>query len=81
MVRTPIRSLWPTKQKMISASVLAYSDYEKLFILYTNTSYEGLGFIWVLCNRKGGNYLKKSNLYLYAKNALNIIICPEIVLT
>ena len=31
--------------------------------------------------RKEGNYLKKSNLYLYAKNVPNIIICPELALT
>ena len=37
--------------------------------------------IWVLYNRKEGNYLKKSNLYLYAKNASNIVICSELALT
>src|SRR5581483_11901094 len=37
--------------------------------------------IWVFCSRKGANYLKKLNLYLYAKNVLNIEICSEIILT
>src|SRR6185437_646606 len=37
--------------------------------------------IWALCSRKKANYLKKLNLYLYAKNVLNIKICLEIILT
>jgi len=36
---------------------------------------------WALCNRKGANYLKKLNLYLYAKNVSNIEICLKIILT
>jgi hypothetical protein len=35
----------------------------------------------VLCSKKGGNYLKKSNLYLYTKNIPNIVICSELILT
>ena len=30
---------------MITTPVLAHPDYEKPFILYTDASYEGLGFI------------------------------------
>jgi hypothetical protein len=37
--------------------------------------------IWILCSRKRANYFKKLNLYLYAKNVLNIKICSEIILT
>jgi len=37
--------------------------------------------IWVFCSKKGVNYLKKLNLYLYAKNVPNIEICSEIILT
>ncbi len=33
------------KAKMVSAPVLAHLDYEKPFLLYTDASYEGLGFI------------------------------------
>ena len=51
---------------MISASVLAYSDYEEPFILYIDVSYEGLRFIFtqIRSNRKehliqyGGKKLK-----------------------
>ena len=32
---------------MITAPILAYPNYEKSFILYTDASYEGLGFILV----------------------------------
>ena len=35
----------------------------------------------MLCSRKEGNYFKKLNLYLYAKNIPNIEICSEIILT
>src|ERR1044071_4471627 len=38
------------KQKMLETPILAHSDYEKEFILYTNASYSGLGFI--LCQEK-----------------------------
>ena len=33
------------KNKMVTTPVLAYPDYERPFILYTDTFYEGLGFI------------------------------------
>ena len=33
------------KQKMMEAPILAHPDYEKEFILYTDASYLGLGFI------------------------------------
>ena len=33
------------KEAMIITPVLAYPNYEKEFILYTNASYDGLGFI------------------------------------
>jgi hypothetical protein len=35
----------------------------------------------MLYNRKEENYLKKSNLYLYAKNASKTVICSELALT
>src|SRR5581483_100755 len=37
--------------------------------------------IWGLCNRKGGNCWKKSNLYLYAKYDFQIEINSELILT
>ena len=37
--------------------------------------------MWALCNRKGGNYQKKSKLHLYAKYDFQAEICPELTLT
>jgi hypothetical protein len=35
----------------------------------------------MLCNKKGGNYHKRLNLYLYIKNVLKTVIYSESVLT
>src|ERR1044071_5720312 len=41
------------KQKMMEAPILVHSDYDKEFILYTDASYTGLGFILTQKNEQG----------------------------
>src|ERR1044071_4233889 len=41
------------KQAMVKAPILAHPDYEKEFILYTDTSYTGLGFILAQLDEQG----------------------------
>ena len=45
------------KQKMMEAPILAHPDYDKEFILYTDASYIGLGFILAQKDKQGKEYL------------------------
>ena len=45
------------KQKMMESPILVHSDYDKEFILYTDASYQGLGFILSQKDEQGKEHL------------------------
>ena len=62
--------------KKFSLSFILNSDLCPIIVNTSNKSF--IAEIRALCSKKRGNYFKNLNLYLYVKNASNIVIYSEL---